>query len=300
MYASINDTRIYFDVEGMGSIIDGPIMRQKPVCFVLHGGPGSDHTGYKPYLTPLSEYMQLVYLDNRGSGFSDEGPQSTYTLENNVADVEALREYLGLEKFIIMGRSYGGIVAQSYAVKYPERLSGLILLVTTPSYRFIERAKHVVAEKGTDEQKAVVAKMFSGALSSNEELMNYSQILDPLYMYSYKPPTEAEKVLIEEAMKRSKHCYQALNEAFRESGFIHTYDVLDQLHKITSPTLIIGGRHDWITSAEESIEIANGIPDNELHILERSSHDIMIDEYDLFLDTVTSFVKRKLLGGVHE
>lgn len=300
MYASINGTRIYFDVEGMGSVIDGPLMRQKPVCFVLHGGPGSDHTGYKPYLTPLSDYMQLVYVDNRGSGFSDEGPQSTYTLENNVADVEALREYLGLEKFVIMGRSYGGIVAQSYAVKYPERLSGLILLVTTPSYRFIERAKQVVEAKGTDEQKAVVAKMFNGALSSNEELMNYSQILDPLYIYSYKPPTDAEKVLIEEAMKRSKHCYQALNEAFRESGFIHTYDVLDQLHKITSPTLIIGGRHDWITSAEESIEIANGIPDNELHILERSSHDIMIDEYDLFLDTVTSFVKRKLLGGVHE
>ncbi|WP_312110072.1 alpha/beta fold hydrolase [Brevibacillus reuszeri] len=300
MYASINGTRIYFDVEGMGSVINGPIMRQKPVCFVLHGGPGSDHTGYKPYLTPLSDYMQLVYIDNRGSGFSDEGPQSTYTLENNVADVEALREYLGLEKFVIMGRSYGGIVAQSYAVKYPDRLSGLILLVTTPSYRFIERAKQVVAAKGTDEQKAVVAKMFSGALSSNEELMSYSQILDPLYMYTYKPPTEAEKVLIEEAMNRSKNCYQALNEAFRESGFIHTYDLMDQLHQISSPTLIIGGRHDWITSAEESIEIAKGIPDNELHIFEKSSHDIMIDEYDLFLDTVSTFVKRKLLGGVHE
>lgn len=300
MYANINGTRIYFDVEGVGSVADGPIMRQKPVCFVLHGGPGSDHTGYKPYLTPLSEYMQFVYIDNRGSGFSDEGPQSSYTLENNVADVEALREYLGLEKFVIMGRPYGGIVAQSYAVKYPERLSGLILLVTTPSYRFIEGAKKVIAAKGTEEQQAVVAKIFSGTLSSNEELMSGSHAMDPLYMYSYKQPTEEEMVLIEEAMKRPKHCYQALNEAFRESGFIYTYDVTAQLHRITAPTLIIGGRHDWITSAEESIEIAKGIPENELHIFEQSSHDIMIDEYDLFLETVTSFVKRKLLGGEHE
>lgn len=106
-------------------------------------------------------------------------------------------------------------------------------------------------------------------------------------------------MLIEEAMKRPKHCYQALNEAFRESGFIYTYDVTAQLHRITAPTLIIGGRHDWITSAEESIEIAKGIPENELHIFEQSSHDIMIDEYDLFLETVTSFVKRKLFGGEH-
>lgn len=59
MYAQINGTRIFFDVEGMGWVPDGPRLREKPVCFVLHGGPGGDHTGYKPGLSPLADYMQL-------------------------------------------------------------------------------------------------------------------------------------------------------------------------------------------------------------------------------------------------
>ena len=96
MYAQINGTRIFFDVEGMGWVPDGPTLRKKPTCFVLHGGPGGDHTGYKPALSPLSEIMQLVYIDNRGSGRSAVGPSESYSLENNVEDVEALREYLGL------------------------------------------------------------------------------------------------------------------------------------------------------------------------------------------------------------
>ncbi|WP_289137141.1 alpha/beta fold hydrolase [uncultured Brevibacillus sp.] len=109
MYARINGTRIFFDVEGMGWVPDGPILRKKPTCFVLHGGPGGDHTGYKPALSPLSEIMQLVYIDNRGSGRSAVGPSESYSLENNVEDIEALREYLGLEKIVLHGHSYGGM-----------------------------------------------------------------------------------------------------------------------------------------------------------------------------------------------
>ncbi|RNB87138.1 alpha/beta fold hydrolase [Brevibacillus fluminis] len=294
MYAKINNTKIYFDVEGVGSVPDGPIMRQKPVCFVLHGGPGSNHTGYKPHLTPLSEHMQLVYIDNRGSGFSDEGPQSTYSLENNVEDVEALREYLGLEKIVILGTSYGGIVAQSYGVKYPDRLQGLLLMVTTPSYRTIEKAKKILAEKGTEEQKIVGEKIFSGTFTSEEEFVKGIQVMDPLYIYTYTAPSEEDKRTMEDALKRSKHSYQALNEGFRT--FMKTYDVIDQLPRIKVPTLIIAGRHDWITPVEESVEISKGIPDNEFIIFENSSHDIIIDEYDLYIKTVTSFVQRRLLG----
>lgn len=295
MYAKINGTRIYFDVEGMGSVPDGPIMRQKPVCFVLHGGPGGDHTLYKPYLTPLSEMMQLVYIDNRGSGFSDEGPQSTYTLENNVEDVEALRKYLGLEKIVILGQSYGGITALSYAVKYPERIDGLVLISTSSSSRFLDRAKQILEEKGNEEQKVVAKNALNGKFESNEEYYNYLAVTGSLYTHSVNPnPTQKEIQMMKDAMARCKICYQAANEGFREQGFLRSYDVTDRLQKITSPALIISGRHDWIAPVRESKEIAENLPDNELVIFEHSSHNPHMEEYELFLSTVKGFVERRL------
>ncbi len=295
MFAAINGTRIYFDVEGAGSVPDGPLMRQKPVCFVLHGGPGVDHTGYKPYLTPLSDLMQLVYIDNRGSGLSAEGPQSTYTLENNVKDVEALRQYLGLDKIVILGQSYGGMTAESYAVAYPENVAGLILITTTANTRGFERAKKILREKGTEEQIRLAEDLWNGTFASNEALGAFMQATDSLYSYSYQAGlSEAELKLREEEGRRVRPCYQATNEGFK--GALRSFNVVEQLKQITAPILIIAGRHDWITPVEDSIEIAEAMPNSQLVIFEQSSHLVMNDEYELFLATVRQFVADKLSG----
>jgi Predicted hydrolases or acyltransferases (alpha/beta hydrolase superfamily) len=297
MYAKINGTRLYFDVEGIGTVPDGPMMRQKPVCFLLHGGPGGDHTLFKPFLTPLSEVMQLVYIDNRGCGFSDEGPQSTYTLENNVDDLEALRDYLGIEKIVLLGQSYGGITALSYAVRYPERVAGLVLVTTSPTGRFIERSLRILEEKGTEEQKRIGERALNGGFESNKDYLDYLAATGPLYNHTLKSDPSPEEIqMMMDAMARCKINYQAANEGFREQGFLRSYDVTAQLQKITSPALIIAGRHDWIAPVEESMEMAAKLPDNEFVIFEHSSHMVMSDEYGLFLSTVKQFVERRLTG----
>ena len=79
--------------------------------------------------------MQLVYIDHRGQGRSARGPRETYTLENDVEDLEALRDYLGLDKIVLLGASYGGMVALSYAVRYPQNVSHLLAIVTVPARR---------------------------------------------------------------------------------------------------------------------------------------------------------------------
>ena len=81
MFASVRGTRIYFDVEGMGLVPDGPTMRERPVAMVIHGGPGGDHSGFKPGFTSLAARMQLVYFDHRGQGRSDAADPATYTLD---------------------------------------------------------------------------------------------------------------------------------------------------------------------------------------------------------------------------
>ena len=140
MRAKIRDTEIYFDVEGMGLVPDGRTMREKPVAFIIHGGPGGDHSSFKPVMSPLAERMQLVYFDHRGQGRSAHGDPAKYTLDENVEDMEALRRHLGLGPIVSIGTSYGGMVAQAHAARYPDSVSHLVLVVMQVS----DPAQHVV------------------------------------------------------------------------------------------------------------------------------------------------------------
>lgn len=285
MRAKIRDTEIYFDIEGSALVADGPRMREKPVAFLVHGGPGADHTTYKPTFSALSSKMQLVYFDHRGQGRSARGAKETYTLENNVEDMEALRQYLGLEKIVVIGTSYGGMVALSYAVRYPQNVSHLIAIATVPDSRFLQRAKEILAERGTEEQKAVAQRVWDGAFENEDQLREYFQVMGPLYSVNYNPQ------LPKNVGSRGILSHDALNVAF--GGFLRSYNVLDQLHKITSPTLVIGGRHDWICAPEFSEEIARAIPHADLRIFENSGHLIRDDEPEALLDAIAGFLVYK-------
>src|SRR5689334_4078220 len=96
MHAAMSGTENEFDIDGAGLVPDGIRMRERPVAFIVHGGPGSDHSSFKPVLAPLTERMQLVYFDHRGQGRSGRGDPATYTLDENVEDMEALRRHLGI------------------------------------------------------------------------------------------------------------------------------------------------------------------------------------------------------------
>lgn len=282
MRTRIRDTEIYFDIEGMALVPDGPRMRENPVLFALHGGPGGDHTSFKPALTPLADKAQIVYVDHRGQGRSARGPQESYTLENNVEDLEALRQYLGLNKIVLLGVSYGGMVALSYAVRYPENLSHLVAVVTTPNNQFLARARETLAERGTAEQQQVAERLWAGAFESDEQLREYFDVMGPLYALKF----DAEKN--KERRQRATLSYQAINQGF--GGFLRSYDITDQLHRITAPTLVIGARHDWICAPEYSELIASNIPRADLRIFENSGHSVLADDHQAFIDVVRGFL----------
>ena len=136
MFANINGTKLFFDVEGSGYVPVGPTMVAKPVLFAVHGGPGSDHSDFKPWLTPLSENYQIVYLDQRSNGQSERVDPASCTFEQLADDIEALRQYLGLGKISVLGHSFGGMIAQVYATRYPESVEKLLLICTAPSKNF--------------------------------------------------------------------------------------------------------------------------------------------------------------------
>ncbi|MBE9030694.1 alpha/beta hydrolase [filamentous cyanobacterium LEGE 11480] len=282
MRARIRDTELFFDVDGAGLVIDGAQMRQRPVAFLLHGGPGADHTSYKPAFESLTQQMQLVYIDHRGQGRSARSNPETYTLDNNVEDLEALREYLGLEQIVVIGGSYGGMVGLTYASRYPDRVAKLIVYATAGSHQFLPRAQAILRERGTPEQQTIAQFLWDGNFQSEAQLNAYFQQLGPLYSLTFKPEQASQ------AWQRTRLSIDAINQAF--GGFLRTYNVMPQLKHITAPSLVIGGRHDWICAPEFSAEIAAAIPQAELMIFEQSGHSIRSDQLEDLLNAIRQFV----------
>ena len=130
MKVTVNGASLYVDIEGSGLVADGPVMRDKPTLILLHGGPGLDHTIYKPAFSQLSDICQIVYVDHRGNGRSDDGDPADWTLDQWGDDIDGLCRALGIDKPIVYGASFGGFVAQSYATRYPDRIGGLVLSAT--------------------------------------------------------------------------------------------------------------------------------------------------------------------------
>ena len=84
---------------------------------VLHGGPGLDHTTFRPWLDPLGDDFRLLYVDERGQGRSDRVDPETLSVERFARDVDLLAEALGLERFALLGHSFGAIVATWHAIE---------------------------------------------------------------------------------------------------------------------------------------------------------------------------------------
>ncbi|MDR1566315.1 MAG: alpha/beta fold hydrolase [Treponema sp.] len=285
MYAPINGTKIFFDIDGLEYEAAGKVMRQKPVCFILHGGPGDDHTSYLPALDPLREYMQLVYIDFRGSGRSACPDERGYIIEQNVLDIEALRNYLGLEKIALFGQSYGGIAAQAYGVKYPDKLSFLILLTTASNYRVFEKAREELRKRGTPEQIAMAEKyLWPGAFPDNETYLEFYRAFASLY--TLKP---VNMKAFDEAMSRAALSYRAFNRGF--GGDLQTFDFNKDLHKIACPTLLIGAQEDWICPVACTEETGGLIPNCRTVIIRHSGHIVLGDQYEKTMDAVVSFIR---------
>ena len=283
MRAALRGTELYFDVEGAGLVPAGAAMRERPVAWVIHGGPGSDHSGFKPAMSPLSGHMQLVYFDHRGQGRSARGDPALYTLDENVEDMEALRRHLGLGPVVSIGTSYGGMVAMAHAARYPEAVSHLVLIVTAAHGGFIPRAQAILAERGTPEQQRVCKDLWDGGFRSVADVQHYYDVMGPLYARRHDAAAATVR-------GRAEPSPEPLNRAFGPAGFLRTFDLRPELARIDAPTLILAGRHDWICPPEFSEEIHALIPGSDLRIFEDSSHSIRVDEPAALLDAITRFV----------
>lgn len=282
MKAKIRGTEIYFDVAGMHLAPTKTGLEERPILFMLHGGPGGDHSRFKYTSLALQETAQLIFIDHRGCGQSKKTKASDYTLENNIEDIEALRKHLGLERICLLGASYGGIVAQGYAIRYPHRVEKLILVVTSPSHHGFHESKAILNERGTPQQIKVTEKLWEGNFKNAKEVGHFFQIMETMYCET------SRKKSTKKLIPSTGWSHEALNQGF--GGFLRTFNFLPKLNKITCPTLILAGDKDWICPPSQSKLLAKHIPHAKLKIFKNCGHSIAVDANAKYLKSIQSFL----------
>lgn len=284
MKAKIRNTEIYFDVAGMQLAPQGKAFVERPVLFLLHGGPGGDHLRFKQVALELQSVAQLIFIDHRGCGRSKKSNAKEYTLENNIEDIEALRKHLGLEKICILGASYGGVVAQGYAIRYPKQVDKIILSATSTHKGFIQDAKKYLNQHGNKKQIAIAEHLWNGTFTSSNHVAQFFKLMDTIY--SVKARKTKKKVYGKTQATWSHH---ALNKGFKD--FLPKINFVPQLHKIKCPTLILAGEKDWICSPKQSKIMAQHIPNSSLKIFKNAGHAIATDAHDQFIKAIQNFLK---------
>ncbi|MBN1295468.1 alpha/beta hydrolase [bacterium] len=275
MFTEINGVNTFYEVEGQGETI----------VMTLHGGPGiGDGNDNRKMFTPLHDEFRFVYFDQRGNGQSDDADADSYSHAQIVEDIDALRRHLGLDSFALSGGSYGGMLAMEYVLRYPERVERMILRGTAASselqtYAFDNALKANLP--GVDE--SMLHNLFFGYMTSDDDLKDHFARIYPLYSRTYTP--EKARAMFER--KRFRH---RTHNAFFRTAF-PAYDIRDRLAEICVPTLILAGRHDWITPLRFAEELARGILGARLEIFECAGHSINADMPEKFREVVRRFLR---------
>jgi proline iminopeptidase len=247
---------------------------------VMHGGLGGDHTCLHPWLDPLGDVMRLVYYDHRGNGRSGRAPSETITFEQLCADADALRDHLGFEKVGVLGYSFGGCIALEYALRYPEHLSHLILLSTTPSFEHQEEIEANARCKGATQEQL---EALEASAEDDADMWRVWKVIEPLYFHAYDEDL-AERVM----GKTIPSAYAA------EAGdaLVEEWDLALRLGEISAPTLIIVGEDDFICPPTRAKIMHERIPNSELVVFERSGHFAHVEEPEAFFDAVRGWLRR--------
>jgi proline iminopeptidase len=274
----IRDVSLYVETMGSGY----PLV-------LMHGGPGADHTTMLPFRS-CADRFTLVFYDHRCNGRSQGAPVTTMTWENLTADADALRDELGFERWAVLGHSFGGQVALEYSLAYPDRVSHLILLDTGgDAWWALENAADLLARRGYSAKKVeLVRRWFNGEFEPREMLSIFMRIGGA---YSYRKGLPALFGALRSGLQggwRWRPRPEAL--IFGGTHLAPGWSVMNRLGEIKTPTLVMAGRDDFVFPPEHQAQLAAGIPNARLHIVERAGHNPHFEQASEVMGAVRDFL----------
>ncbi|HET9780894.1 MAG TPA: alpha/beta hydrolase [Candidatus Dormibacteraeota bacterium] len=271
----VRDVSLFVEVVGDGS----PIV-------LMHGGPGADHWTLLP-LRPLKDRFTLVFYDHRCNGRSVGAPVSSMTWDNLTADADALRQRLGFDRWAVLGHSFGGHVALEYALRYPKRVSRLVLMDTGGDSTWArDRAPELLTRRGYSAEKVeLVRRWFRGEFAPSEMIPILMHIGDA---YSYRPNlwlTVGDLIHGEWHTKlRPEPLIYAGNHLLKR------WSVMNRLGEIQAPTLLIAGSDDFLFPPEHQRQLAAGIRNSRLEIIDRAGHNPHSEHPGKVITTIAEFL----------
>jgi pimeloyl-ACP methyl ester carboxylesterase len=252
---------------------------------LMHGGPGLDHITLSAF-RPCADRFTLVFYDHRCHGRSTGAEVSSMTWENLTADADALRQTLGFDKWAVLGNSFGGMVALEYALRYPQSLSHLLLIDAGGDSRWQQQnAPELLVQRGYSPDTVETARRFFNGEIAPNEMVPAMRKLGSAYYHRLSPLLQAREMVLGLRMKIRPEAF-----IFGCGQLLKGWTVMERLGEIKVPTLVLAGREDFQFPPEHQEELAAGIPNANLVIVERAGHNAPSERPAEVIEAVKSFM----------
>jgi len=292
-------------VDAHGVLIYYTTIGRGAPLLIVHGGPGASHDYFLPYLLPLARHNKLIFIDERGSGRSEKlADPAGYTVENMVEDVEDVRVALNLGKISLLGHSYGGVLAQAYALKYQGNLTRLILCSTFSSTKAINDVFVKMKENMPAELRDRINRMESEGLFGHGKDYEKNRYANDYmvaawgegyfpYLYQNHPDPNFDPIAMGvTAWDLYREMWGSHGE-YVIDGNLSSVEYTDRLSTIRVPTLITVGDHDESDPSMSRV-MNSKIAGSKLVVLPKSGHMTFVDQPKMFLDAVSGFLNPAL------
>jgi pimeloyl-ACP methyl ester carboxylesterase len=247
---------------------------------VLHGGPGMDHTMFRPYLDPLADDFRVLYVDQRGQGRSERVDPATLSLEVFARDVSLLAEALGLDEYAVLGHSFGAIVttwhavnlgtATAYVISGGGDSSEKLLADVETSLEAMGEAGVLIADSWEQEQ----------TVETEEELKELLRVQMPFHFAGDPPPGFGDETIGTPGVLRH----------FANVGY-GAFDFTPDLGRVQKPTLLVVGEKDRTTTTRAARLLHDGIAGSELVVVPGVGHMSLVAAQEEYLEAVRGFLR---------
>lgn len=255
--------------------------KDAPPTLLMHGGLGLDHT-YLRAFDRLAPDRRVIYYDHRSNGRSPATPADGVTMSDLAADANALCRELELGSVDVIGHSYGGFVALEMALRHPEAVRRLVLVDTFPGHT-PEVGEQVMAQVAARQPGPEVFEVLNATEppSSVEEQRTMFAKIVPLYVH------RVDVSVLEAALADVRF---SLEGGAVGDAAVSDWNVADELDRISAPTLVLCGRHDWICPLPQSELMAERIPGARLVVFDESGHFPWLEEPEKFWGALDDFL----------
>jgi proline iminopeptidase len=286
-YAEVNGARLWCETEGTG----------EPVL-LIPGGPGNSHTYFHPWFSELAKKYKVIYFDAFGRGKSTRAKDSTeYTFNRDIEDIEGLRKALGIKKWTLLGHSYGGMVAQAYAIKYPGSVNKLVISNSFYSGEMWQanddNSNYEMRNQYPEMWDTLMNIRNKGFSSSSQQHQDAYRIPSGL-LYFYDA-SNSSKVTSDSLIMNPIVYYTLVgyDGDFIIGGDVSKLDFRRDLKNLKMPVLIIQGRFDRVAIPRLGIKYKEYAPQAKFVIFEKSGHNPYIEEKEKYFELLNNFLSGK-------